>query len=55
MRDRTISRLSRKRAAFLCILAATLLLTFAASLRYSTPLDGIPHPKLRLLDSVWLF
>ena len=55
MRDRTISRLSRKRAAFLCILAATLLLTFAASLRYSTPLDGIPHPKIRQLDSGWLY
>ena len=55
MMDLSILGSLRKRALFAFLLIAALLLTLAAGLRYATPLEGIPDPALRQLNSGWSY
>lgn len=55
MTDFTVLGSSRKRGAFIFILAVVIALTAAAAIRYTTPLAGIPDTEVRQLDSGWFY
>lgn len=44
-----------KRVLFLFALIAVACLTCAAAVRYATPLNGIPDPEVRRVDSGWFY
>ena len=45
----------RKRALFIFLLAVVIFSTLAAAIRYAIPLDGIPDPDIRRMDSGWFY
>ena len=53
MSDFALLGSARRRSLLLGILTAALFLTLAAANYYATPLDGIPDPAVRQLDSGW--
>lgn len=55
MTDFAILGASRRRPIFLVMLIAVILLTLAVSIRYATPLDGMPSQEVKRVDSDWYY